>query len=88
MTGADLIYHAWANIWNNKQTWTGSIMAALTVLQASEKLPSLMSESAYEWTMLVMAVVMVLFARSTSGGIVSHVIPGSIPKDMPPREGT
>lgn len=88
MTFADLLYRSWAHIWNNKQTWTGSVMAAFTVLQASEKLPSLLSPNAYEWTMLGMALAMVLFARSTSGGPVSHVIPGSIPKDLPPKEGT
>lgn len=87
MTFADLFYRAWAAIWNNKQTWLASLMAALSFVQANPKLRDLLEANAYEWTMLVTGLVMVLFARSTAGGIVSHVIPGSIPKDLPPKEG-
>ena len=79
MTFPDLIYKAFAFLYNNKQAFLGTFAAALAFIQASPQLRNLMSTTAYEWTMLVVGLLMVLFARSSAGGAVSKVMPPSIP---------
>jgi len=88
MTFADLIYKFFAYIYNNKQSILGGCVAALAFLQTNDAFKTLLEPKTYEIVMLVVGLVMVLFARSTSGGIVSKLLPGSIPKDLPPKEGT
>lgn len=87
MTIADLLYKTWAAIWNNKQTILGSGTAVLAFIQANPKLRDLLEATTYEWTMLIVGCVMILFARSTAGGAISKVIPGSIPHTLTPPEG-
>lgn len=84
MTFADLFYKFFAHIYNNKQTWLGGLVAALAFLQSNDKLKGLLSTDAYEWTMMIVGLAMVLFARSASGGLVSHVLPPSVPATKPP----
>jgi hypothetical protein len=60
----------------------------LAFIQANDNLRNLLPVETYEWLMLGAGLLMVLFARSASGGVVSQVLPGSIPKDLPPKEGT
>jgi hypothetical protein len=88
MTFADLLYKGFAWLYNNKQSVLGSLTAALAFIQANDNLRNLLPVETYEWLMLVAGLLMVLFARSASGGVVSQVLPGSIPKDLPPKEGT
>lgn len=87
MTFADLVYRAWAVIYNNKQSWLGSIVAALAFVQASPQLRNLVEDTTYEWLMFGIGLLMVLFARSASGGTVaSKVLPSSIPADRPSKD--
>lgn len=88
MTFADLLYKGFAWLYNNKQTLSGSALAALTVLQLSPELKDLIDPVTYKWTMLSVSVLVVLFARSGSGGIVSKVIPHSIPTSLSAKEST
>jgi hypothetical protein len=88
MTFADLFKEGFVWLYNNKQSVLGSLTAALAFVQANDQLRNLISVNAYEWLMLVAGLLMVLFARSASGGVVSKVMPPSIPTETKPKEGT
>lgn len=88
MTFADLLYRIWSHIYNNKQSWLGSITAVLAFVQANSTLRNLLTANQYEVTMFVIGVLMVIFARSASGGAVaSKILPASIPTVRPPSVG-
>lgn len=71
-------------LYNNKQAIIGYAVAGLAYLQATDKLQTLISANAYEWTMLVIGFLMVIFARSASGtSVVNKVLPPSIPPGGP-----
>ena len=84
MTFSDLLYRGFAVLYNNKQTLLGGLTAALAFVQANDHLKDLISPAAYEWSMLVVGLLMVLFARASSGGVVSKVIAPSVP---PTKDG-
>lgn len=86
MTFPDLLYKLAAYVYNNKQSMLGGLTAALAFIQASDKLKNLMPVNTYEWLMLGVGLLMVLFARSASGGAVSSVMPKSLPADRPPPQ--
>lgn len=87
MTFADLIHRAFAWLYNNKQSVLGTLTAGLAFVQASPTLRNLLEPAAYEWTMFGIGLLMVLFARSASGGsMVSKVLPPSIPAEKPPTK--
>lgn len=86
MTFADLMYKFFAWIYNNKQTLLGSFTAALAFIQASSQLRNLMSANTYEWLMLGIGLLMVLFARSSTGGMTSRALPPSVPPERPPTD--
>lgn len=93
MTFADLLYKFFAYLYNNKQSILGGLVAALAFVQASPQLKDLVDPQVYEWSMLVVGLLMVVFARSASSDsntvskVMSLGLPGSIPKDLPPKEG-
>lgn len=86
MTFADLLYKLWAAIYNNKQTILGGLTAALAFIQANPNLRNLLDATTYEWLMLVVGVVMVIFARSAVGGATSKVFPPTIAPERPPSD--
>lgn len=80
MTFADLLYKLFAYLYNNKQSILGGLVAALAFIQANDNLQNLLSPTVYEWTMMVVGLLMVVFARSASGGaVVSKVLPPAVP---------
>lgn len=70
-------------LYNNKQAILGSLVAGLAFIQGNDALKDLLSEAAYAWTMFGVGLLSVLFARSTAGGVVSKVLPPSIPPAPP-----